>query len=88
MLENVVKARMHYVVLALASGGDLMVDPATGPCSEDNTEADYMELGGRLGHDGLKRVALMVGSRVVEGCMECVDNLDDWAWAGSEGKDL
>ena len=88
MLGNDVKARIHYVVLALASGGDLMVDPATGPCLEGNIEADYMELGGRLGHDRLKRVALMVGSRVVEGCMECVDNLDDWVWAGSERKDL
>ena len=79
---------MHYVVLALAIGSDLVVGHMTGHCSEDNTEVDYMELGGRFGHDGRKKVALMVGSRVVEGCMECVDNLYDWAWAGSEGKDL
>ena len=46
-------------------------------------EAGYMS-----GLDGRRNVVLVVGSRAVEGNLECVGNLGDGVWLGSGGKDL
>ena len=35
-----------------------------------------------------RSVVLVVGSRVVEGNLECVSSLDAGVWVGNEGKDL
>jgi len=49
MLENIVKARMYYAVLALAIRSDLVVGQMTKHCSEDNTGVDFVELGDGFG---------------------------------------
>ena len=53
-----------------------------------HTIEDEPEAGCKFGRDGRKNVVLVVGSRVVEGCMDCVGSLDDGVWVGNEGKDL
>ncbi|XP_070014876.1 uncharacterized protein [Nicotiana sylvestris] len=46
------------------------------------------EVGCKFELDGRRNVALVVDNRVVEGCMEWVDNLGNWVWVGSKEKDL
>ncbi|XP_070024862.1 uncharacterized protein [Nicotiana sylvestris] len=45
MLENVVKAKVHYAVLTPAMRNNPVVGQMAGYCSEDNTRVDYVEPG-------------------------------------------
>ena len=45
MLENAMKAKVYYAVLALAMRNDPVVGQMVRRCLEDNTWVDYVELG-------------------------------------------